>query len=66
MSKHTVTVARMNGDLVAIVAYLESDGVVEYWETNDPDTGAHVDLSSLDKWFVLSGLRRALKQRSAA
>jgi hypothetical protein len=66
MKPHTMLAARMNGLLVRVTAYVETDGVIQYWKTQDPETGAHVDLSSGDKFYVLGALQHSLRMRGAA
>jgi hypothetical protein len=57
---------RGNGLLVDLVADVDRDGVILWLDTLDPATGAHTELSSLDKWLAVSDIHRAIERQRAA
>ncbi len=63
--KLTLTFDRLNGDVVALTAWFALDGAIQFWQANNPTTGAHVELSSADKWHAISRLNRAVMARGA-
>jgi hypothetical protein len=53
---------RLNGAMVMLVVTLDADGAIMFWRSEDPATGAHLDMSSPDKWCAVLAMKRAVER----
>jgi hypothetical protein len=60
--KITLHHRRLNGAAVMLVVTLAADGAIEFWRSEDPTTGASVELSSQDKWWAVLEIKRAAER----
>lgn len=56
----------MNGvTMVRLIAEVDRDGVIWWWDARDVATRYLVDLPEHERWFAVSSLHRAIETRRA-
>ena len=48
------------GRVVMLVVDIDADGAIQFWRSENARTGAHVELSTVDKWLALPFMHKAI------
>ena len=48
------------GRAVMLVVDIDADGAIQFWRSENARTGAHVELSTVDKWLALPFMHKAI------